>query len=443
MSSKERRESLKKIFVAGLKAVAPDEALKRHLSLNGTTLVIDGQNFDLSQGKIRVAGAGKGVAPMAQALESILGDLIQEGVVVTKYGHTLPLKNFRQREAAHPVPDDAGKNGADEILELASRNKPEDIFIVLITGGASALLPAPVEGITLEDLKHTTALLLASGAEIGEINAIRKHLSRISGGRLAQAANGATTISIIVSDVIGDELSVIASGPTVGDISTFNDCLKIIDKYQLADKLPVSVEKYLENGALGLFPETPKPKDRIFAKNFISLTATNAQALDAAAHEAEKLGFKTKSIAKPLQGEAVIAAKQLVKEALEIQKKLKLDDKPVCLLAGGETTVTIKGTGKGGRNQEMALACAIELANSSEICALFAGTDGTDGPTDAAGGFAFPDSVEKMGGVKKAVQYLENNDSNLALKQADDLLITGPTRTNVMDLAILLIFSIK
>lgn len=432
------REQLLAIFQAAVGAVRPDQAIMRHVQIKDHKLWAGGKEFDLDKGVIRVIGAGKGAAPMAQAIEKLLGSRITEGLAVVKYGHTLQLGSINLAEASHPVPDAKGEKAAQEILAIARQCKPNDLLICLFTGGASALLPAPAHGLTLEDIQQTTSLLLASGASIEEVNAIRKHLSDLSGGQLALAANGASVLSIIVSDVIGDSLEAIASGPTAPDSSTFKQCMEIIEKYGLVGQLTPGVSERLEAGLKGRIPETPKPGNPCFDKVTNIIVASNGQALTAAAEKAEEMGFMVEKRAEPMMGEASEIAKELVERAKVISRHLKRGEKPVCLLAGGETTVTLAGEGLGGRNQEMALTAAIELENTENIEALFAGTDGTDGPTDATGGFAFNTSAAKMEGL--AQTYLASHDSYHALKKSEDLLVTGPTLTNVMDMAILLVF---
>lgn len=427
------KEDLLAIFQAGVRAVAPDEALKEAFAQNPALknlYAID---------RIFVVGAGKGAAPMAQALEEILKDKISGGVVVVKDGHALPLRHLTMLTASHPSPNAAGEEASRRILETAASLGPEDTLICLVTGGASALTPAPAHGLTLADLQETTNLLLASGAPIEKINALRKHLSGFGGGQLVRAANGATVIALIVSDVIGDDLTTIASGPTTPDPTTFADCLAIVKEYDLEKKLPPKVMEVLTRGEAGQIPETPKPGDAIFNKTTNILIASNAQALSACAAKAASLGFEPRLWPEPMWGEAREIAHTLANEAIAISQNLASKEKGVCLLAGGESTVTLKGKGKGGRNQEMALACALELTAHPNICALFGGTDGTDGPTDAAGGFVFYDSADRMGGVENASAFLSDNASNAALAKAGDLLVTGPTLTNVMDLAIFLI----
>lgn len=433
------RQDLLEIFQAGINAVKPDKALLKHMRLLDETLYIDGNVIEFGKGKIRVVGAGKGTAPLALAIEQLLGERISEGLIVVKDGHSLSLKHCQTIEASHPVPDKRGQAGAEKILEIAAKSRPGDLLVALFTGGASALLPAAASDLDLAAIREATDKLLASGASIEEINAVRKHLSRISGGQLAKAANGAKILGVIVSDVIGDDLEAIASGPTAGDSSTYNDCLKIIEKYNLKNIMPAKVMEHLQAGAMGEMPETPKPGEKFFANVHNVIIASNIQALEAAAAKAEKLGYVVEMDKEPMRGEAQKAANKLVRRAEEIAAGMQYGSKRICLIAGGETTVSISGNGKGGRNQEMALATSIAIENNDRIAALFAGTDGTDGPTDAAGGFAFGDSVKRIGGLARAKEFLDENDSYNALSASGDILKTGPTRTNVMDMAIVLI----
>lgn len=445
-----RRADLVRIFQAGLDAVAPDRALLRHLLVQGDSLRVQGDGllvqgesladdafYDLSAGRVLVLGGGKGAAPMAAALESLLGHRINDGLVVVKYDHGLPLQHIRLTEAAHPVPDEAGVAASAAMLRMAEAAGPEDLVICLFTGGASALTPAPAPGLTLADLQTVTRALLECGATINELNAVRKHLGQFGGGRLASAASPARVLTLLVSDVVGDRLDVIASGPTAPDPSTFADCLKVIDTFGVAERLPRAAMERLLAGARGDFSETPKPGDPVFDRVRNRLVATNRQALDAAAREAELLGYQCCVLSDTLQGEAAEVAVQLAAEA---QKAATSDRRPLCLLAGGETTVTVRGTGLGGRNQEMALAANLALAGDDRVTALFGGTDGSDGPTDAAGGFACGEGRQAMreAGVDPEAE-LQNNNSHAALDRANLLLRTGPTRTNVMDMAILLV----
>lgn len=433
------REELLEIFQTAIAAVAPGPAILRYLSIAGDEIRIAGHSFKIPQQGLYVIGGGKGAAPMAQTLENLLGSRIKEGLIVVKYDHGLELDKIKIMEAAHPVPDEAGQLGAEACLQIAKKCRNGDLLICLLTGGASALLPAPAHGLSLADLQKLTSLLLASGAAIEEINAIRKHLSSLSGGRLVQAANGAQILTLIISDVLGDDPASIASGLSSPDPYTYADCLKIIEKYQLESKVPSKVMELLLAGVDGKIPETPKETDQIFKNVENVIIASNHQALEAAAKQSEAFGFDTRILPQAMEGEASAYAEKLLKMAQEIQTSLSPDSRPVCLLAGGECTVSLSGSGKGGRNQEMALAAAIALTGKDGIDCLFAGTDGTDGPTDAAGGFANGQTSAEMGGYEQAKAYLQNHDSYAALKKAGAHLITGPTRTNVMDLAIILI----
>ncbi len=443
------RQTLLDINRAALAAVAPDNAVLRHLVPEASTLTLMGETapllrMDLSSfRRVVVLGAGKGAAPMAMALENLLGDRIDEGLVIVKYGHGLPEGDMRHIdivEAAHPVPDEAGQRAAMALVEKARTLEKGDLAFLLFTGGASALTPALQPGIALADLQALTTALLSCGATIHEINTLRKHLSCLSGGELARAVFPATGIGLIVSDVVGDNLDVIASGPTVPDSSTFADCAAIVQKYNLAPLLPASIAQHLKLGLAGDIRETPKAGDALFADMHNLLVATIRQALAAAACRAEELGLASRILTDTMTGEARDAAHRLVARAREVQKTLAPTDRPVCLLAGGETTVTLRGRGLGGRNQEMALAAGLELADDEGIFALFAGTDGTDGPTDAAGGFAESGQAKSWPGLGiDAAAFLAENDSYHCLQKTGNLYISGPTRTNVMDAAIVLV----
>ena len=438
--SEARKAVLYSIFDAGVRAVAPDAALMRHVCLEDGQLLVDGQSWKLPRrGRLLVLGAGKGVAPMGAAVEELLGDRIDTGMLVVKYGHGLPLQQIAQVEAAHPVPDAAGAAATRALLELAAGAAADDLVLCLLTGGASALTPAPVSGVTLEDMQQVTELLLRSGATITELNAVRKHLSRFSGGQLARTAAPAGVVSVIVSDVVGDALDVIASGPTAPDVSTFADCMDILARYGLGSAMPPAVLHHLRQGQLHQEAETPKPGDALFRHVQNTLVATNRQALDAAAEQARSHGFRPVILTDRMVGEAREQAALLVTQARQMAAELAADAQPVCLLAGGETTVTLRGRGRGGRNQEMALAASLALQDCPHICALFAGTDGTDGPTDAAGGCAWAGNLA-VAGLEQARRALEENDSYAILHHCGALLRTGPTRTNVMDLAILLVW---
>lgn len=424
------RSDLTAIFQAGLAAVSPDQAILSHLRIDGDTLCICGRKYPLSRGRVIVLGAGKGAAPMALALENLLGKRIDDSLVVVKYDHGLPLEHIRLAEAAHPVPDEAGANATRQMLQLAANAGPDDLVICLMTGGASALTPAPVAGVTLDDLRGLTHAMLECGATIHEINALRKHLSQFSGGRLAQAAAPAQVAALIVSDVVGDNLDVIASGPTAPDDSTFGDCMNIIDRYDLAGSLPAAVMTHLQQGCGGQQPETPKSDNAVFGRVQMELVATNSLALEAAAAQARSMGYTSRILTACMTGNAEERARELVDELRKVPAG-------TCLLAGGECTVQVTGQGRGGRNQHMALAASMLLEGENHLAALFAGTDGTDGPTDAAGGFALSQTAARIRSQASPDALLRDNNSYEALTIAGDLLITGPTLTNVMDMAIL------
>jgi len=435
------RKALEAIFMAGLKAVDPEEAVRRHVERIGNRLRVGERSYPLEGfRRIIVTGAGKGTAPMAKALEEILGDRLAAGWIIVKYGHGLPLKKIQVMEAGHPMPDQAGFEAASFILDRLRECTEEDLVLCAFSGGGSALTPTLLPPLSLSEKQKTTQLLLECGATINELNAIRKHLSAGKGGQFAKAAYPATVVSLFLSDVIGDPLDVIASGPTVPDPSTFADCLKIVDRYGLTQSLPEAVLDLLNKGAQGLIEDTPKAGDIVFAKVQNLVVGSNRAALFAAAAEARALGYKPLILSSFIQGEAREIALALVgigKEMIETGNPIS---PPGCILAGGETTVTIRGPGKGGRNQELALAAAIALEVWPGIALLSAGTDGTDGPTDAAGAFADGDTCKEalQKGINP-VEYLLNNDSYNFFDQLGQLFKTGPTRTNVMDLICLLV----
>lgn len=429
------------IFKAGLQAVDPEDCVKKYLRLADDRLLVGDRTYLLKElGRLYVVGAGKASAAMARSVEAILGDRIDYGLVITKYGHGLSLKHVRVAEAGHPVPDENGVDATTALLDLVSTAGPEDLVICLISGGGSALAPAPADGITLIDKQETTRRLLACGATIHEINTIRKHLSRIKGGRFCQGAGGASVACLILSDVIGDDLDIIASGITAPDPSTFSACMEIVARYGLQENIPSAIQDHLSRGSQGLIPETPKPGDPVFDKVDNLIVGSIADALSAAEAEAGRMGFKPIVLTSMIQGEAREVAKVLCAVAKEVRRAGRPIPAPACLLSGGETTVTLKGNGRGGRNLELALAAAMELPRAVNTVLLSAGTDGTDGPTDAAGAFADGSTLSraKTLGLSPGA-YLTNNDSYPFFKQLGDLFITGPTRTNVMDLQIVIV----
>lgn len=435
------RAILGKIFLAGVTSVDPERAVRKHMRRVGNNLDIAGRVYQLDRfSNIILVGAGKGSAPMAKALEDLLGDYLSRGCVTVKYGHALPLRKTKIIEAGHPIPDEAGLKGTREILGMAHRCTDKDLMICVLSGGGSALLTAPIDAVTFAGKQATTRLLLECGAAINEINALRKHLSRVKGGGLARAAYPATLIALILSDVVDDPLDVIASGPTAPDQSTFQDCLAVVRKYDLIERLPAEVARVLEEGGHGNLPETPKSEDVVFSRVQNLIVGNNQAALMAAANAARAAGYHPLILSSRMEGEAREVAKVLCAVAKEIKRSGVPVSPPACLLAGGETTVTVRGDGKGGRNQELALAAGIALQGWEGISLLSAGTDGSDGPTDAAGAFADGSScrhARQMG--LNPLEYLARNDSYNFFAALGTLFTTGPTRTNVMDLICMLV----
>lgn len=442
MSNEKRlKEDAVDIFLAGVAAVDPGRAVRNHLKLEGDVLLAGTHRISLSPDtRVFVVGAGKAGAPMAAAVEKVLGSRVHSGLVVVKYGHVAPVEKIEILEGEHPVPDEAGLEGACRVTDLLDDAGEGDLVICLISGGGSALIPSPEPPVTLRDKQETTDLLLKSGAEIGEINCVRKHLSRLKGGGLARLAFPARVLALILSDVVADPLDVIASGPTVGDPTTFDDALAILDRYDLAERVPEAVLTRITQGAAGKYPDTPKPGDPELEGVMNLLVGTNAIAVKAAEKKAEELGYNTTVLSTTITGETRDAAENHAAVAREIVQQDVPGARPTCVLSGGETTVTIKGRGKGGRNQEFALASAIGIEGLPRTVILSGGTDGTDGPTDAAGAMADGTTVSRArdAGLDPTA-FLENNDSYHFFKKLDDLLITGPTLTNVMDLRIILV----
>lgn len=435
------RRDAEAIFRAGLRAAQPDDAIKRLCRWEEEHLLIGEHRFDLTAvDRVLVVGAGKATAAMARAVEEILGERIDDGVISVKYGHTLPLKHIRTIEAGHPLPDVNGVTASRAILSMATRAGGSDLVIVLLSGGGSALTPLPAEGIALKDKQAATDLLLACGATIHEINTIRKHLSDFKGGRLAEAAAPATVVTLILSDVVGDDLDMIASGPTVPDSTTFEACLKIVRRYAIEARLPADVIKRFKAGAHGDLPETPKRDSHDWRHSFNLIVGSNRQALQAASREAADLGYRSLILSSCIEGEARAIARVHAAIAREALASGNPVPPPACLLSGGETTVTIKGDGHGGRNQEFALAAAMAIAAVPDIVMLSAGTDGTDGPTDAAGAVVDHTTASRAEGMGLDIRYhLSNNDAYPFFDTLGDLLITGPTGTNVMDINIILV----
>jgi len=429
------------IFYQGLAAVDPKTCIHRYCSIEDHILTIDKKTYDLDQyTAVWVLGAGKAGASMAHAVETILKDRITKGFVIVKYGHVKPLRYITLAEAGHPIPDENSLYAAEKLLDMAGEADEKTLVICLLSGGGSALMTLPAEGISLFEKQETTKVLLDSGAPIHEINTIRKHLSRIKGGLLARAIHPATLVCLVLSDVIGDNLDIIASGPAVADPGTFGHCIDIVKTRRLAHRLPPAVLRHLEKGAQGWIPETPKKGDGIFNNVSHTIVAGNIHALLAAEKKAAALGYHTLALPIPVEGETREAAARfgdLARQVLAAGKPVK---PPACILSGGETTVTLHGRGKGGRNQEFALASALSVKGLEHVVILSAGTDGTDGPTDAAGAIADHTTVERAGRLGlDPEQFLFENNAYPFFEALSDLFITGPTLTNVMDLHLLLV----
>lgn len=445
-SRRKLRSDAMSIFKAGLAAADAREAVHRSIAISSRSsslrlskkTSIRLNEFD----RIFVVGAGKAGAAMATAIEEAIGlERLTDGLVNVKYGHGSPRpRRVRLHECGHPLPDEAGAQGAREIEDLLRSMNARDLVFVAISGGASALLAAPALPVTLREKQKTTDLLLRAGADIRELNAVRKHISRLKGGQLAALAYPATVVSLILSDVIGDPLDVIGSGPTAPDYTTFGDALGVLAKYDLTGKAPRSVIARLELGARGRIPETPKPFDKLFANVHNVVVGSNGIAIDAARKRAEYLGYTPLILSTSIQGEA----REVARVHAEILREAAIHGRPVtspaCILSGGETTVAVRGKGKGGRNQEFALAAGLSLAGIEGVLVLSAGTDGSDGPTDAAGATADGTTLQraKIKGISLA-NMLEANDSYAAFEALGDLVKTGPTGTNVMDLHIMLV----
>lgn len=451
-------QDLEDIFRAGIERVNPRELIIAGLQVKGNRLTVESETTSLTLDlnkfdRIVVLGTGKATASMAAGLEEVLGDRISEGLIVVKYGHTEDLSRIRSIEAGHPIPDEQGMSGADAVEEIARRADERTLVLNLISGGGSALLPAPFragEGlgqiaITLEEKQRTTQALLACGATIQEVNCIRKHISRLKGGRLAALLHPARSVNLILSDVVGDRLDTIASGLCVPDETTYAQALSIVGKYGIEDQLPPRILELLRRGADGEIAETPKPGDPVFSGVDNVLLGTNYTALNAAAGKAADLGYTPVMLSSRIVGEAREVAKVLAAVALDRRSLDLLARRPACLLCGGETTVTIRGRGLGGRNQELALSFLQELADAGagarDIFFLSAATDGNDGPTDAAGAFASLEIAEKVRGQDLSIgRSLEDNDSYHFFESIGYLFKTGPTNTNTCDLQICLIF---
>lgn len=451
-----RGESVSRIMAAALQAVEPGAAMNRFMQRNGDQLKINGKPYDLNRFKrVLVVGAGKAGAPMAKATANLLEDKLSKGIVIVKEGYDTPgseklvvdEESGKEHpgifiaEAGHPLPDQRGVAATRQIIELLESTQPDDLVLCLISGGGSALMPAPVQGVSLEDLQVLTSELLGCGATVNEINSLRKHLDQVKGGRLAQLASPAKLAALILSDVVGNPLDVIASGPTVPDSTSFQDAYEVLERYALVDRLPDAIKHHLRRGLQGEIPDTPKPGDPIFERVQNVIIGSNFLAAQAAVKEAKENGFNPLLLTTYLQGEARQAGEFLACIARQIADTGQPIARPACLVAGGETTVTIHGEGSGGRNQELALGAVTSLSGLNDILLATLASDGGDGPTDAAGAVVTGDTLKRaMAAGLDPADYLARNDSYRFFEQLGDLLKTGPTQTNVNDLTFVFAF---
>ena len=435
-STRDRRALVTRVMLAALTAVEPGEAVRRALQRDGDTLTVRNQTYNLADyDRVVVVGAGKASAPMAAAVEEIVGDRCSAGLVVVKHGHTHPTKTVQLREASHPIPDESCVDGTAELVELLATTGPRDLVVVALSGGGSALMLLPAEGISLADMQQTTDLLLRAGATINELNTVRKHLERAKGGGLARLAAPSDVLALVLSDVVGNPLDVIASGPTVPDTSTFADTCAILERFGVWDRLPANVAARLDAGRKGEIPDTPKPGDPLFDRVQTVVVASNELAAEAGVRQAQSEGLTAQLLTTYVEGEAREVAKVVAAFAREEAARGAPLPRPACLVLGGETTVTVRGNGLGGRNQELALAASLKIAGLDNAIVAALATDGNDGPNDATGALADGSTVARARALGLDPDaYLANNDAYHFFEALGDLLITGPTNTNVNDL---------
>ncbi len=443
---KQIRSEAEEIFKSSVKAVDPYNAVKRFVRVEDNSLILSVKDqtmvkLDFTKyDRISIVGGGKATAPMARAIENLLGDRIHQGLINVKYGFTQPLTITKITEANHPLPDQNGVKGTRKILDLLQSAGEKGLIFSLISGGGSALLPQPAGKISLSEKQELTSSLLACGASIDEINTVRKHISSSKGGQMARAAYPATTVNLMLSDVVGDKMDVIASGPFTPDSSTFKEVLEIFNKYELED-IPTTIREHIMAGIEGQIPETPKANDPVFEPVFNIIVGSNILALEAARKKAQALGYETLILSSAVEGETREVALVHSAIAKEIVRTGRPIPRPACIISGGETTVTIRGKGLGGRNQEFGLAAAMDIVDlPPRVVILSGGTDGNDGPTDAAGAVVDPFTVKRGENLRmRAADFLNDNDSYHFFKKTNDLLMTGPTNTNVMDVRLVLV----
>jgi glycerate 2-kinase len=424
---------------AALEAVEPGAAVRRHVRIEGDRLAVAGRTYSLAAcDRVWVAGGGKAATPMAEALYRLVGDRLAGGLAVTKYGHRaqgLDTGPVEIVEAGHPLPDEAGVSGTGRLAGLLREATEHDLVLAIISGGSSALLTLPAPGLTLDDVQRTTDLLLRCGATIVELNTLRKHLSQIKGGGLARLAAPAPVASLILSDVVGDPLDTIGSGPTAPDPTTFADAWAVLERYSLVGQVPAAVRERLQAGLDGVVPDTPEPGDPLFHRVQNVIVGSNRLAAEAAVEIARARGLNALLLSTYVEGEA----REVGRVAAALAKELAHNDRPLsrpaCLVWGGETTVTVHGQGRGGRNQELALSAAVAIEGLPGALIVALGTDGTDGPTDAAGAVATGETVARARALGiDPLAYLANNDAYPFFDALGDLIRTGPTGTNVNDL---------
>jgi len=440
----EIRKILVELVNSAIEAGSPSSSIRKWVKLEADRLKVGDYEVNLNEvGRIVAIGGGKAGAAMAITLEQILGDRLMGGVVNIP-GGTLPGKTVRKIkfvEAGHPVPTESGVKGTRQMLDLIGGLGPRDLVICLISGGGSALMPLPAEGIELSELQEVTQLLLKSGATIQEFNAVRKHLSAFKGGQLARAAFPARIVTLIISDVIGDRLDTIASGPSCCDLTTYQDAFSVLEKYELMGKIPTSVMVRLRDGVEGMIPETPGSGEECFQKAYYKIIASNVNALEMAVEVGRAHNLNVHVLTTAMQGEARQVGDDLTRVMREVSETGRPISIPSLLLSGGETTVTVKGKGMGGRNQELVLNAALGLAGLDNAAIVSFGTDGIDGPTDSAGAIADGCTLSRAMELGLDISsYLDNNDSYHFFKELGDLVMTGPSGTNIMDVAAAIVF---
>jgi glycerate 2-kinase len=443
-------KQVNRVIASALEAADPGAAVGFAMRLEGSHLEVAGQSLDLSTfRRIRLVGAGKASQAMARGLLNVLGERVSAGLLIAKHlsdGQEVLPERVHVLQGSHPVPSAASVESTHALVQFiksgaVTAGPDDDLLFVLISGGGSALMTLPVEGVSLADIQELTRQLLACGADIGEINTLRKHLDQVKGGGLARLAAPARVITLILSDVIGSPLDVIASGPTVADPTTYAQAIDTLRKYAIEDRVPAAVRRVLERGLRGELPETVKTGSPILARVTNNVVSSNPQAAEAALAEARGEGFHTLLLTTSLNGESSQAGIRLAQVLRGVAEEGQLLQRPACIVAGGETTVTLHGSGMGGRNQEMALAAVMPLAGLPQVALVTFGTDGEDGPTDAAGAVVTGETLQRARALGLDPQaFLQNNDSYHFFSALGDLLITGPTGTNVNDLAFLFAF---